>query len=157
MQVIEVKSPQTEREFLDFPKELYKDDPFWVCPLDTELNAIFDAQKNYLFRRGEAVRWIIKDDEQNTIGRIAAFFESQRSAAYSRPTGGIGFFEVIDNREAAFLLFDTGRNWLASYGMEAMDGPVNFGENDNNWGLLQRDLCSRFWILPYNKKYYRAF
>jgi hypothetical protein len=156
MQVIEVKSPQAEREFLDFPKELYKDDPFWVCPLDTELNAIFDAQKNYLFRRGEAVRWIIKDDEQNTIGRIAAFFESQRSAAYSQPTGGIGFFEVIDNREAAFLLFDTGRNWLASYGMEAMDGPVNFGENDNNWGLLVEGFMQQgFGCLII--RYYRTF
>ena len=157
MQVIEVKTRQAEREFLDFPKELYKDDPFWVCPLDIELNAIFDSEKNYLFRRGEAVRWIIKDDEQNIIGRIAAFFESRRSAAYSQPTGGIGFFEVIENREAAFLLFDTGRKWLESYGMEAMDGPVNFGENDNNWGLLVEGFMQQGFGMPYHKKYYRAF
>jgi len=157
MHVIEVKTPQAEREFLGFPKKLYRDDPFWVCPLDTELNAIFDPQKNYLLKRGEAARWILKDDKQNTTGRIAAFFESRRSAAYSQPTGGIGFFEVIENRDAAFLLFDTAREWLVSHGMEAMDGPVNFGENDNNWGLLVEGFMQQGFGMPYHKKYYRAF
>ncbi len=156
MEVIEVNSPQTVRKFLDFPKQLYKDDPDWVCPLDTELESIFNPQKNYLFKRGNAARWIIKDDSGNTIGRIAAFFDNQKSSKYSQPTGGIGFFEVIDSREAAFLLFDTGKKWLASYGMEAMDGPVNFGENDNNWGLLVEGFMQQGFGMPYNKKYYRT-
>ena len=70
-----------------------------------------------------------------TVGRIAAFIDRVRSAANSQPTGGIGYFEVIDNKEAAFALFDTAREWMTDRGMEAMDGPINFGENDNNWGL----------------------
>lgn len=157
MQVIEVKTPQSRREFLDFPKTLYKDDRNWVCQLDSELNAIFDPGRNYLFRRGDAARWILKDEGGITIGRIAAFFESQKSHAYTQPTGGIGFFEVIDSREAAFRLFDTGKSWLASHGMEAMDGPVNFGENDNNWGLLVEGFTQQGFGMPYHKKYYREF
>ena len=38
-------------------------------------------------------------------------------------------------RTAASLLFDTAREWLKSRGMEAMDGPINFGETDKYWGL----------------------
>jgi len=34
------------------------------------------------------------------------------------------------------MLFDTAKDWLTERGMEAMDGPVNFGENLINWGLL---------------------
>ena len=34
-----------------------------------------------------------------------------------------------------FMLFDTAREWLKSKGMEAMDGPINFGETDKYWGL----------------------
>jgi hypothetical protein len=157
MLIIQVSTPQDKKEFINFPKRLYKGDPYWVCQLDSELEALFDPEKNYLFRHGEATRWILVDTDGKTIGRIAAFFDRVRSAANSQPTGGIGFFEVIENREAAFILFDAGKNWLASKGMEAMDGPVNFGENDNNWGLLVEGFMQQGYGMPYNKKYYRSF
>ena len=79
---------------------------------------------------------LLRDYNGVTIGRVAAFIDNVRSAANNQPTGGIGFFEVIENREAAFSLFDIAKDWLSAKGMEAMDGPINFGENDNNWGLL---------------------
>ena len=121
------------------------------------LNQFLILQKIIHFRHGEAIRWILKDDNGITIGRIAAFIDKVRSAANSQPTGGIGFFEVIENREAAFTLFDTAREWLTARGMEAMDGPINFGENDNNWGLLVEGFMQQGFGMPYHKKYYRAF
>jgi hypothetical protein len=157
MQISEVKTPGEIREFIDFPKRLYKEDPFWVCPLDSEIEAIFNPKKNYLFGQGDAIRWILKDDDGRTIGRNAAFFERAKAAAYNYPTGGIGFFEVIENKEAAFALFDAGKNWLSANGMESMDGPVNFGGNDNNWGLLVEGFMQQGFGMPYHKKYYRAF
>ncbi len=157
MRVIEVKSRKERKDFIDFPKKLYKDDPCWVCPLDSETEAVFDPKKNYSFSRGEARRWILKDDTGLTIGRIAAFIDRVRSAANSQPTGGIGFFEVTENMEAAFALFDTGRRWLESNGIEAMDGPINFGENDTGWGLLVDGFTQQGYGMPYNKKYYRTF
>src|SRR5512133_3244579 len=38
-----------------------------------------------------------------------------------------------------------------------MDGPINFGENDNNWGLLVEGFMQQAYGMPYNKKYYRTF
>ena len=158
MRINEVISRVDKREFLEFPRRLYKDDPNWVCLLDSELESIFDPEKNYLFRRGsQASRWILKDENGKTIGRIAAFYDRTKSNVYRQPTGGIGFFEVIENKEAAFTLFDTGKNWLSSHGMQAMDGPVNFGENDNNWGLLVEGFMQQGYGMPYHKKYYRDF
>ncbi len=55
------------------------------------------------------------------------------------------------------MLFDTALEWHASHGNEAMDGPINFGENDNNWGLLVDGFMQQGFGMPYNKKYYRAF
>lgn len=157
MQIIQVTTPREKKEFINFPRELYKDDPYWVCPLDSELESSFDPAKNYIFRQGEAIRWILADKDGTTIGRMAAFIDYVRSRAHSQPTGGIGFFEVIENREAAYMLFDAGKNWLASKGMEAMDGPINFGENDNYWGLLVEGFMQQGFGMPYNKKYYRDF
>jgi hypothetical protein len=157
MQVIEVNTPKDKKEFTDFPKRLYRGDPNWVCMLDRELDATFDPKKNQAFSGGEAIRWILKDENKETIGRIAAFFDKAKSYGYRQQTGGIGFFEVIEDKDAAFTLFDKGKKWLASHGMEAMDGPVNFGENDSNWGLLVDGFMQQGYGMPYHKKYYREF
>jgi GNAT superfamily N-acetyltransferase len=157
MQVIEVITKHDKKEFINFPKGLYRGDPYWVCQLDSGIESVFDPIKNHTFGHGEAIRWILKDDNDNTIGRIAAFIDRVRSAANNQPTGGIGFFEVTENREAAFTLFNTAREWLAARRMEAIDGPINFGENDNNWGLLVEGFMQQGFGMPYNKKYYRAF
>jgi GNAT superfamily N-acetyltransferase len=156
MRVIEVISKPEKREFLDFPKELYKGDKCWICQLDSGIESVFNPKINHTFKHGEAIRWLLKDDNNKTTGRIAAFIDSVRSSANNQPTGGIGFFEVTNSREAAFKLFDTAREWLAERGIEAMDGPINFGENDNNWGLLVDGFMQQGFGMPYHKKYYRA-
>jgi hypothetical protein len=157
MQIIEVIEVAHKKEFISFPKELYRNDSYWISPLDNEVEAVFDPLRNPTFGHGEAIRWILKDDNQKTIGRIAAFIDYYRSKANSQPTGGIGYFEVIDNKEAAFMMFDVAKDWLSSKCMEAMDGPINFGENDNNWGLLIEGFMPQGFGMPYNKKYYQAF
>jgi hypothetical protein len=157
MKLTEVKTKREKKEFIDFPKELYKDDPCFVCQLDSGIESIFDQIKNHTFKHGDAIRWILKDGNNNTIGRIAAFIDNVRSSANRQPTGGIGFFEVIDNKEAAFILFNKALEWHASHGMEAIDGPINFGENDTNWGLLVEGFMQQGFGMPYNKKYYKAF
>jgi hypothetical protein len=157
MKVVEVITKQDKKEFIDFPKELYKTDPCWVCQLDSGVESVFDPSKNHNFKHGEAIRWILKDDENHTIGRIAAFIDTVRSSANRQPTGGIGFFEVVENKEAAFSLFKTALDWHASKGIEAIDGPINFGENDNNWGLLVDGFMQQGFGMPYNKKYYQDY
>jgi len=157
MQIREVITKADRKEFHDFPRRLYAGDPGWICPLDIEIEGIFDPSVNPAFRHGEAVRWLLTDGNGKTIGRIAAFIDKIRSKVYRQKTGGMGFFEVIDDREAAFMLLDTGRNWLVKRGIEAIDAPINFGENDSHWGLLVDGFMQQAFGLPYNKKYYRSF
>jgi len=157
MKVVEVNIKEDKKKFINFPKELYKDDPFWVCQLDSGIQSVFDPAKNHTFKHGEAIRWILKDEGNHTIGRIAAFIDKVRSSANRQPTGGIGFFEVVENKEAAFILFNVALEWHRLHGMEAMDGPVNFGENDNNWGLLVEGFTQPGFGMSYNKKYYRNY
>lgn len=157
MRIIEVTDKIDRKEFIRFPKELYKGDPDWICPLDSETESVFDQSRNPAFRHGEATRWILKNDADRTIGRVAAFIDFIRSKANNQPTGGLGYFEVIEDKEAAFMLFDTARDWLKERGMEAMDGPVNFGENEVNWGLLVEGFMQQGFGMPYNKKYYRGY
>ena len=155
MRITEVNNTKTRNAFLQFPKELYKNDANWVCPLDAEIDGIFNPEKNKNFEHGEAIRWILTDDNEKVIGRIAAFYHKHLMSHFKYPTGGCGFFECIDNKEAAFLLFDIAKEWLEQKGMKAMQGPINFGENYNHWGLLIEGFIPQSYAMPYNFPYYR--
>jgi len=155
MNCIEVTDKKTRNEFHRVPKILYHHDKNWTCPLDMEIENIFNPSKNECFQRGNAIRWILKDDFGKLIGRIAAFYDNKKALNNPQPTGGIGFFECIDDQQAANLLFQTAREWLEANGMQAMDGPINFGENFVHWGLLVEGFTQQGYGMPYNFPYYR--
>ncbi|VAW30333.1 hypothetical protein MNBD_BACTEROID07-1960 [hydrothermal vent metagenome] len=143
------------RDFLDFPATLYKSDKNWIRPLDEEIEKVFNPETNKLFRHGKAVRWVLLNEKQKPVGRLAAFYDRKSALKNKQPTGGIGFFDCIDNQNAANILFDTGKTWLQNRGMEAMDGPVNFGDRDNFWGCLAEGFqYEPVFNMPYNYPYY---
>ena len=51
------------------------------------------------------------------------------------------------------MLLDVARHWLGQRGMEAMDGPINFGERDKWWGLLTEGFYEPLYGM-FNLPYY---
>jgi len=155
MKVTEVQSENDAREFLLLPVNIYSDDPNWIRPLDKDIEVVFDRKKNKFFRHGNCTRFLLKNDQGRTIGRIAAFYNERTSKKESQPTGGIGFFECPNDQNAANLLFDTAKQWLIANKQEAMDGPINFGERDSWWGLIVQGFDPVPYKMNFNKPYYK--
>ena len=155
MNLIKVSDSKTEKMFLDTARMLYLNNKTWVCPFDNDIKAIFNPNLNPYFKHGVAERWILSDEKNKLIGRIAAFVDFNLADSYDQPTGGIGFFECIDDKNTAFLLFNTAKEWLKEKGMEAMDGPINFGETDKYWGLLVGGFTHPSFDVPFNHQYYQ--
>lgn len=156
MELIIVNNAQTARQFLDVHVQVNKHQKGFIRPLDKDINDVFDPEKNKAFRFGEAVRWVLKDDKGALIGRIAAFNNKKyRNKGDEQPTGGVGFFDCINDQQAANLLFDTAKAWLQERGLEAMDGPINFGERNNWWGLFVRGFEQPPYGMAYNPPYYQ--
>ena len=150
----EVVSSEDVKAFLHLPVTLYKNEPHWIRPLDQDIETIFNPSKNKAFRHGECIRWLLLNDNGTVIGRVAAFIKNKN--------GGMGFFECVNDRAAAFQLFDQCKSWLQQRGMELMDGPINFGDRNSWWGLLidgfDRDpnyQCN--YNLPYYKDLFEAY
>ena len=155
MQLISVNNATTARQFIEVAVQLNKNDPNWIRPLDKDINEVFNKDKNKAFRFGEVDRWILKDNNGNLIGRIAAFINKKyKNKGDDVPVGGIGFFECINDQDAADLLFDNAKHWLIQRGMEAMDGPINFGERDRWWGLITMGYFEPLYCMNYNPPYY---
>jgi hypothetical protein len=53
------------------------------------------------------------------------------------------------------VLFDAAKKWNKEQGMEAMDGPVNFGDRDSFWGCLVDGFYEPLYNMPFNFPYYR--
>lgn len=137
MKLTEVTDAATRRHFLEVNALMNKNNPNYIRPLDVEINEVFDKTKNKSFKYGEAKRWILFSNDNKPIGRIAAFTHSKyinKGTDYA--VGGVGFFDCIDDVQAAAVLFDAAKEWLQQKGSEAMDGSINFGDRDKWWGLL---------------------
>jgi len=155
MEIKKVDTPALANIFLEMPLMLYTNDKQYIRPLDDDIEAIFDVKKNALFRTGDCARWLLFDEQKRAIGRIAAFYDTASMRSYAQPTGGCGFFECIDQEEAAFLLFNQAKEWLKSRGLTAMDGPINFGSRERWWGLLVDGFVSPCYCSNYNPPYYQ--
>ena len=159
MKLIEVITQKDNQEFLELPVRLYKKEKNWIRPLDKDVENVFKREKNKAFQNGECIRWILKTDKGDVIGRVAAFLEREKIFhGNEQPTGGMGFFECIENKEAAFILFDACKKWLQERNIEAMNGPINFGERDRWWGLLVDGFDKEpNYRCNYNFSYYKFF
>ena len=156
MQILPVIDSEGSKLFLKVPLILYANDANWIRPLDKDIKDVFDEKKNKAFRFGKTYRWILKNEEGELIGRIAAFINKKyKNKNDEFPVGGMGFFECINNQDAADLLFDNAKHWLINEGMEAMDGPINFGERDRWWGLLTEGYNEPLYCMNYNFPYYK--
>ena len=145
----EVLNEKQAKEFLLLPVSLYKNDKNWVRPLDNDITKVFDPRKNPFFNHGECTRWLLRDEKKQCVGRVASFIDKSSCHLDSYSVGGMGFFECINDQEAAFMLFDRCRAWLEERGMESMEGPVNFGERNEWWGLLVDGFKPPVFQMPY--------
>lgn len=156
MQLIEVTDKRLAEEFLQVNVHINKNNPNYIRPLDKDINDIFDQQKNKAFRFGKVIRWVLKSEDGACLGRIAAFTNKKyRNKGDDVPVGGIGFFDCINDQKAADMLFDVAKHWLMQQGMEAMDGPINFGERDQWWGLVVEGFQEPLYGMNYNPPYYK--
>ena len=155
MIISEVKTDKERKDFIEISSKIYEKETNWIRPLDKDINAVFDKKLNKAFRKGEVVRWILMD-KGNVIGRIAAFYSKKAKPEKNNlKVGGCGFFECINNQEAANLLFDTSKEWLKEKGYDSMDGPINFGERDKWWGCLAQGFeIEPNYLQNYGRDYY---
>lgn len=153
MNAVKVTDNAEKREFLEFPPRLYKNDKNYIRPLNKDIQDVFDIKKNKFFKSGECERFLFKNIQNQTVGKVAVFVNKKYKQ--EQPTGGIGFFDCIDDQETANFIFDFCKNWLQERGMEAMDGSINFGERDKFWGIVTDGFDEPLYGMNYNLPYYK--
>ena len=155
MRAVLVNNKSTLKNFHKVAEIIYAKDLNYIPHVKQDIDKIFDPAKNKLLKDGKAKRWIFYNDKNELIGRVAAFINPKTAYAENQPTGGIGFFESLNDQSIANFILDTTKTWLESEGMEAMDGPVNLGERNQFWGCLTKNFTDpNSYAMNYNPPYY---
>jgi hypothetical protein len=156
MQLTEVTTAAVASDFIRVNVDLNRSNPNYIRPLDKDVEEVFNPGKNKSFRHGECTRWVLYDGDGKFLGRIAAFVNRKyKNKGDEFAVGGIGFFDCINDQRAADMLFDVAKHWLMQRGVEAMDGPINFGERDRWWGLVTKGFQEPLYCMNYNPPYYK--
>ena len=152
--IVAVSNKKQLGQFIDFPHDLYKGDSNYVPEL-------FIAQRDLLtthpFHKHSSLQCFLLFEGDKIIGRIAAILNNNYNVFNSANDGFFGFFDCINDQEAANLLFDTATKWLKDKGVTgAIIGPVNFSTNESCGLLIEGFDSPPVVMMPYNATYYPA-
>lgn len=151
--VVLVDTKQELKTFIDFPHQLYKEDPHYVPEL-------YIAQKDLLtpgkhpFHEHSLVQLFLAYEKGKVVGRIAAILNNNHNRFNNTQDGFFGFFDCINDGEVAAILFNKVRQWLLAKGARTVIGPVNFSTNETCGLLVDGFDSSPMVMMPYNYAYY---
>lgn len=157
MIIKEVKTKGELKKFIQLPWNLYKNDKNWIPPFKFMIADSIKGKGNSMMRDNPKVLFLL-EDEGKVIGRICAGVDLKLNTSLKDHEGYITFFECIESKAAAFMLFEAAEKWLKSRGMRYVKGPISPSNGDDYKGLLVMGFDGPPKILnSYNPKYYMDF
>jgi GNAT superfamily N-acetyltransferase len=132
LQISTIQTNEDRRDFLSLPWKVYQDDPYWVPPLFSE-RIHFITQHPFL--EHAEIEFFMAKRGQEPVGTIAAFINHNHNSFHNENIGFFGFFEVLDDAEAAEALLETAEIWVRERGYDAIRGPAQYSTNEE-CGLL---------------------
>ena len=148
-----VDTAEDLHRFVRLPWKIYAGYPHWVPPLLSEQKHFLNREKGPFFEIGEAEYFLALRDAE-PVGRISAHINRQWNQHYKDRKGFFGFFECVEDREVAALLFQAAGNWLREQGRTSILGPISFSVYDELGLLIDRFDQDPVVLLAYNPPYY---
>lgn len=152
IRVIEVKTKKQQKEFLDFPLKMYKDNPYFVPPLYNDEKKIF--RSDYVYNDTCDAVYFNAYDGERMVGRISGIL--QKASNLKRDEKRVRFtrFDAVDDQRVADALFAAVEEWARSKGMDTVCGPLGFSDLEREGLLVEGfDELATF-EEQYNAEYY---
>lgn len=155
IQIREVTFEKGIGEFIDFPHELYKDDPNYVPEIYIGQKDMMNPKK-YPFHQYGKARYYLAMKNGKTAGRIAAISNPNYNSHHNCKVGFFGFMDFIEDQDVVNALLGKAREFALENGNEYLMGPTNFTTNETAGTLVDGFHEPPKLMLTYNKPYYGA-
>jgi len=159
MPELDIATAETEKDlmaFITFPWAVYRGDPHWVPPLISERRSFLNPEVNPFFEHARAQFFLARRAGQ-VVGTIGAFTNSRFNEFQGVNVGFFGFFEVLDDPEAAAALLSRAEQWARDAGHESLLGPAQFSTNDEVGLLVDGFGDPPRILMTYNPPRYREY
>ena len=154
VEILEVKTKKQQREFLEFPLKLYKDNPYFVPPLMMDEKKIF--RRDYVYHDTCEAVYYNAYREGKMVGRISGILQKAANEKNGEKRIRFTRFDSVNDREVAKALFDAVEDWGRSLGMDTVCGPLGFSDLEREGLLIEGfDQLSTF-EEQYNADYYQT-
>ena len=151
--VTEVKTKRQQKDFLNFPLKLYKDNPNFVPPLYSDEKKMFRPDYVY-YDTCEAVCWNAYRDGR-MVGRIQGILQKAHNQKTGEKRVRFTRFDSIDDQAVADALFGAVEAWAREKGMNKVCGPLGFSDLEREGLLIEGfDELATF-EEQYNAAYYQ--
>ena len=131
-----VTTKKEMKQFICFNYKLYKDSPYAVPELYSDVRDTLDPEKNAAFEFCEAQPFIALRGGE-VVGRIVAIINHKANAAWNKKAVRFGWVDFIDDAEVADALFATVEQWGRERGMTEVHGPLGFTDFDPEGMLVE--------------------
>jgi GNAT superfamily N-acetyltransferase len=148
-----VESKSDLRKFIRLPWKIYRNDPFWVPPLLSDVKNLLDRSKHPFFEHSSA-DFFLAVSEGEPVGRIAAIQNNNHNRFHNERTAFFGFFESIQDQSVASALLDRAAAWAKDRGMTELRGPMNYSTNETVGLLVEGFDTSPCIMMTHNPPYY---
>lgn len=151
--VIEVKTTDQLKQFVRFPMDLYKDNPFYVPSfINDEIN-IWNPNENPAMQYSEAKQFLAFKDNK-IAGRIAVMINHKEERELGIRKVRFGWIDFIDDQEVSKALIDTVIAYAKEKNIEKIEGPMGFTNLDKAGMLIMGFDKLATMIGIYNHPYY---
>ena len=155
-----VTSRKELKTFIRFNYELYKNNPYSVPDLLSDMLNTYDRKKNAAFEFCEADYFLAYKDGR-LVGRVAAIINHRANERWKVKNVRFGWIDFIDDEEVSAALLQTVENWGRERGMEAMQGPLGFTDMDAEGMLVdgfdQLSTMATIYNYPYYSKHMERY
>lgn len=153
--VEKVLNRKQQKDFLEFPLQLYKGNPYYAPPLLMDERKLF--KKDFVYNDCcEAVYFNAYKDGV-MAGRISGIL--QRAANEKNGERRVRFirFDVIEDEAVAQALFKALEEWALELGMDEVVGPLGFSDLEREGLLIEGFDTPATFEENYNHPYYSTF
>ena len=124
--VEEVKTGKQRREFLSFPLDLYKGNPYYIPPMYMDEKKIF--RKDYVYNSSCDSVFFNAYKDGKIAGRIQGIIQRDANAKNGEKRARFTRIEAIDDADVFKALFEKAEDWARSKGMDTIQGPIGYSD-----------------------------
>ncbi len=153
VEIKEVTTRKQLREFVNFPEKLYRNNPYYVPPLEFDQLDTLDQKKGAAQEFCDSKLYLAYKDGE-LVGRVAAIVNHLANEQWNHKEVRFGWYDFVDDREVSEALMAKVEEFGRQYGMESVVGPLGFTDFDPEGLLVEGYDAMNTMALIYNDPYY---